>query len=324
MSAFFSIIKNDFYRLMAQKSRFLLYCILSIGAILAAIFFQNHSEKLGTIAINANQIELQSSTYIDIVHLTEEPPLSDLILGKYDAFISLDSNNQYQIETIKGEEFQQKLQKLLNNPQTDFSDNIAPRNIGTNIIGFLMMFILMQGSSLMFLFSQDKEQGQLSRIATAPASLTAYLLAQTSFTFIVLFIPPVVIFVFINLLLPVLLGFSLGIFIGLIAFICLLSTTFALFLNTIVKNGDSANMLASSLIVITSILAGCFYPFEPNNLFAQKCMTFLPQRIILNVSTQIENYTFLPSQYPYIIVLIALTICFFIIAKRKTKKQLTT
>lgn len=324
MSAFFSIIKNDFHRLIAQKSRFLIYCILSMSAILAAIFFQNHSEKLGTIAVNSNQIELQSSDYIDIVNLTEEPPLSDLVLGKYDAFISLNSGNQYKIETIKGKDFEQKLVQLLNNPQAKLHDELAPRSVGANIIGFLMMFILMQGSSLMFLFSQDKEQGQLTRVATAPTSLTTYLLAQLSFAFIILLIPPIVMFLLINLFSPVLLGFSLRVFIGLIAFICLLSTTFALFLNSIIRNGDSANMLASSLIVITSILAGCFYPFEPNNLFAQKCMNFLPQKIILNVSTELENHAFLSRQYPYIIALITIMIYFFIIAKHKTKKQLTS
>lgn len=323
MSAFFAIIKNNFNRLKTQKSRFFVYCLLSMGAILAAIFFQNHSEKLGTIAVNANQIELQSSAYMEIVNLTEEPPLSDLVLQKYDAFVSLDSNNQYKIETIKGKDFEQTLIAVLDNPNVNFHDDIAPRSVGTSIIGFLMMFILMQGSSLMFLFSQNKEQGQLTRIATAPTSLITYLLAQLSFAFIVLLVPPIVMFLLINLFSPVLIGFSLGMFIGLIAFVCLLSTTFALFLNAIVRNGDSANMLASSLIVITSILAGCFYPFEPSNPIAQKSINLLPQKIILNTSTQLENHAFSSSQYPYSIVLIVLIMCFFIIAKHATKKQLT-
>lgn len=323
MSTFFAVIKNNLFRLMAQKSRIFLYCALSIGAIIAALFFQNHSEKLGTVAIVSEQTTLKNSPFIDVVLLTEKPPLSDLVLGKYDAFVSLNQNNQYEIETIKGEEFKQKLIDILDNPLADFSDNIAPRKIGTNIIGFLMMFILIQGSSMMFLFAQDKEQGQLYRIATAPIPFFSYLLVQVCFVFLFLFIPPVLVFSLISFFIPITLGFSAIIFVGLIALICLLATTFALFINTIVQSGDSANMLTSAFVVITSILAGCFYPFEPNNVIAKKCIDFLPQKIILNLSTQLEQHTFSTNQYPYLIALTVFLFCLFILANHNTKKQLT-
>ena len=113
--------------------------------------------------------------------LEREPPLSELVASKYDAVVVFDSQGGYEMRTIKSDEFKQTLGTILSDPAAYHADSMESRGKGTNIIGFILMFVLMQGVALMFLFAEDKEKRQIQRIAASPVSFMGYLCAHGFF-----------------------------------------------------------------------------------------------------------------------------------------------
>lgn len=57
-----------------------------------------------------------------------------------------------------------------------------------------------------------------------------------------------------------------------------LSSAFGIFMHTFCKSMDSANMTASPLIVLTSILGGTFYSYAHSNQIMNALINVLPQK----------------------------------------------
>ena len=84
-------------------------------------------------------------------------------------------------------------------------------------------------------------------------------------------------------------GFSLPVYAGLIGILALLSTAFALFLNSFFDVADTANMLGSAIIILTSILAGSFYSLSKEASLLDKFLLLLPQKDFINFVNALEK-----------------------------------
>jgi ABC-2 type transport system permease protein len=194
--------------------------------------------------------------------MAEKPPLSGLVEQKYDAYVTVDGDGRYRIETLRNDDFKNMLLLLLNNPKADISGSQAERGVGVNIIGFMMMFLLMIAFFNLFAFADDKEQGQLRRIAAAPASFGWYLVAHCVYCLSML-LPEYLLLIILKLC-GWNIGFSLLQYAGLMATLAFLGISFALLLNTLIKKPDNANMLGNSVTVLTRCSQACFMRHKNN------------------------------------------------------------
>jgi len=321
MRVFTAVLKNNLWRLMQQKQRLLLFPILTVAAIAGAVFFNTKADIAGNIAAIAGSNMIPPTPYLNVTMLDEAPPTSELMAGKYDAVVIYDEQGGYEIQTIKSDEFKQMLDNLISSPASFKSGDIASRGTGTNIIGFILMFVLMQGVSLMFMFAEDKEKKQLHRVAASPVSFTGYLCANSVFAFMFLFVPTAVMIGVAHIIPGIDLGFGFATYLLLVALQCALATSFGLFLVALFKKSDSSNMAGSASVVLTSVLAGSFYSFDKGNIVLENAIKVLPQKAFLSLSDSLEKGMDISSWLfngLYIVILIA---AFMIVAVIKTRKD---
>jgi len=263
---------------------------ITLLTIILAVYVTGLQQVKGHVAMIAqnNAMTLpKSSKQLEITVLSQKPPHSDLVKQKYDAYVSVNSNGGYDIETLHSSDFKNMIAFLLKNPGTHVADSKTERGTGVNIIGFMMMFLLMIAFSNLFAFADDKEQGQLHRIAASPASFSWYLAAHCAYC--LSFLVPAF------LMLAVLkwcgwnIGFSLLQYAGLMVVLGFLGFSFALLLNTFIKKPDNANMLGNSVTVLTSILAGGFYSFSKNNSILDQIIKLLPQKELMDFAQHLQD-----------------------------------
>ncbi len=290
MRTFFNVLKNNFLRTIPRLAPIILMTVITLLTIILAVYVTGLQQVKGHVALITQSSTMalpKSSKQLDIAVLSEKPPHSDLVKQKYDAFVSVNANGGYDIETLHSNDFKNMIAFLLRNPDAHVADSKAERGAGVNIIGFMMMFLLMIAFSNLFAFADDKEQGQLHRIAASPASFRWYLAAHCAYCLSFL-IPAFV-------MLAVLkwcgwnIGFSLLQYAGLMVVLDFLGISFALLLHTFIKKPDNANMLGNSVTVLTSILAGGFYSFSKNNSVLDQIVKLLPQKELMDFAQHLQD-----------------------------------
>lgn len=316
-----SVFKNNFNRLMSKKSVLIMMIILTLCAILAALFFSSRPATIANVAFVSSSEEKMDFKYLNITMLDKEPPTSSMVSGTYDAIVTVREDGNYQIQTIKSEEVKQSILAILEHKQLPNVGVLTTRGVGTTIIGFMLMFILMQSSVLMGMFSDDKEHKQIKRVIASPIKMRGYLFAHCLFNFCFLFFPNIIILYIVKFLLNVDIGFTFLQYSMLLSLICIFATSFSLLMNALVKKGDTANMAGSSIIVLTSVLAGSFYSFDKGNDILEKIIQFLPQKAYLNVVSEIEQHLTNSDTIFAALYVIILIIIFFSVAIIKTRRD---
>lgn len=321
MTAFIAVLRNDMYRLMEEKARMLLMQVMIAGAVVIAILMSTRPASAGNIALvlAGGEVSL-ASPYLHVTVLEETPPMSALISNQYDAIVTF-SDHSYHIETVKSDSFRETLEAVLRDPTGYHDEALSMRETGSNILGYLTMFLLMQGVYLMFLFAEDKEQKQLLRISSSPISLTAYMAAHSLFTFLMLFLPTLVILSAVRLIMNADMGMGFIQYSFLLGIICALAAAFPLFLNSLFKSSDSANMSGSAIVVMTSILAGSFYSFEKDNKLLEAIIKVLPQKSYLTIIEAAQEGRLFQLAVPQVLYIALLIFAFFIFAVMNTRRE---
>ena len=291
MRAFFNVLKNNYLRTIPRLSSIILITIITLLTIVLAVYVTGLQQIKGHIVIvtqsNTVMTLPKNSKQLDITVLSQKPPHSDLVKHKYDAYVTINSKGDYDIETLYSNDFKNTIALLLKNPNEKVGDSKAERGTGVNIIGFMMMFLLMIAFSNLFVFADDKEQGQLHRIATSPASLGWYLAAHCIYC--LSFLVPAFLMLVVLKLCGFNIGFSLLEYAGLMSVLCFLGISFALLLHTFIKKPDNANMLGNAVIVLTSILSGGFYSFSKKNVILDNIINWVPQKKVMDFAQYLQN-----------------------------------
>lgn len=316
-----TILYNNFIRLLQEKAYIIVAILLTICSVTAAIVLTNKIEiksNLAIVSTNSN-IEFKPSKYFNITKLSSKPPKSGLIQNRYDAVITME-NGEFTIETMKNDEFKNMLYAALKSPGTFVQNTDTSRKIGTNIIGYMMMFLLMQGVLYGRLFAEDKEKHIIERIAMSPTNFTKYLLGNAIFIIMIIFVPSFVIILAAKIL-GADIGFSLLQYAGLITVLSILSTAFGLFMNSLFCESDTPNMLGSSIVVLTSILTGSFYSFTKENTMFNKFLHILPQKDFMGFMDCLEKGTVSQNAELQLIYVVLLSLILLTFAIMKTKKD---
>ncbi|HEX3026218.1 MAG TPA: ABC transporter permease, partial [Clostridia bacterium] len=290
MRTFLTVLKNNYLRTVPRAIPVLVMTIITLASIMLAVYITGIQQVKGHIVFvtqSPTAVMSKSSKLLEITVSAHKPPHSDLVKQKYDAYITVDDAGNYQIETLHSNDFKNMLLLLLKHPDAKVGDSKTDRGVGVNIIGFMMMFLLMLAFSNLFAFADDKEQGQLHRIATAPASFGFYLAAHCIYC--LSFLLPEFLLLAVLKLIGWNIGFTLLQYAGLMAVLGFLGISFALLLNTLIQKPDNANMLGNSITVLTSVLAGSFYSFSKNNALLDNIIKLLPQKEIMDFAQHMQG-----------------------------------
>lgn len=304
MRTFFTVLKNNYLRTAPRIAAVIVITLITLASVFIAVYVTRIQQVKGHIALIAQSgaAELpKSSDHLAITVVSEKPPRSDLVKQKYDAFVTVDADGTYDIETLRSDDFKNLILYLLADPDADVPALQTDRGTGVNIIGFMMMFLLMFAFANLFAFADDKEQGQLKRIAASPASFGGYLVAHCVYC-LSLLTPEF-------LLLALLkgcgwdIGFSLWQYAYLMAALGFFGISFALLLHTLIKKPDHANMLGNAVMVLTSILSGSFYSFSKSNAVVDHLLKLLPQKQFMNFAQYLQNGSALSHMGPLLYVI---------------------
>ncbi len=324
MNTFFPILKNNYQRFLNRIIPYIVITLISMTSIVLGTYISNKTQQFAHIAVidtNEYMKSIASNAQVKVTHLNKMPALSTLYDQKYDAFLYLDLNGNSHIKTLKNDEFKENLSSLLKNPDTSLSGSYASRSTGVAIIGFMLMFLLVISFSNMSSFADDKELGQLSRIFLAPVSFFWYMMSNLFFS-ISMFTPQFLLLAAMKLI-GISIGLSLLQFLIIILVIGFLGSSFSLLLYTLIEKPDNANMLGSSITILTSVLAGTFYSFSRNNKVLDVITRILPQKQILNFAGKIGSISKLSDVFPLLYVLLLSTVLFslacFILQKKYVK-----
>lgn len=316
-----AIFYNNWRRLLAEKAYLIVSITLMVCAVTAAIVFNNKIELKGNIAVIStdSDIAFMDCNYFNITKLDADLPKSELVQNRYDAVVTI-KDGLYSMDTIKSNEFKTMLYDALEHPDIFVPNMDTSRKIGTNIIGYMMMFLLMQGVLYARFFAEDKEKHMIERVAMSPIYFMKYLLGHAVFITSIISLPSFAVIVIAKIM-GVSIGFSLLQYAGLIVILGGLSTAFALFLNSLFCVADTANMLGSSIIILSSILAGSFYSFTKDKTLFNKLLHIIPQKDFINFVDALEKGTVSRSIELQLIYVIGLSAILFIFAIVKTRKD---
>lgn len=322
------LLKNNFERIKHHKSVLFIACIIMPIFICAAIYISNHSTSHEVIAILNSDIPADiSCEQYTLTSVEQQPPLSAFVNGTYAAFAEKRTDGTYSIITLKGKQDKEAIQTLLTTgrlPADYKGDDLkrTERGIGTNILGFITMLVLMQGVALTTLYPEDRSNGTFRRILSAPCNENQYLAAQFIFTLICIYAPTFAAIAIIHALFGVEIGFSIANIAVLLLLLTVFATAFALFIATVFDR--NTNLIATGISVVTCIVAGCFIEISTNNPVLAAIFKMIPQTEFMELVHGIEfgkNY----FQFRYGIAYILLCSLFFVamginIAKRRISK----
>ncbi|MDP4088945.1 MAG: ABC transporter permease [Bacillota bacterium] len=214
--------------------------------------------------------------------------MSSLLSGKYIAIVEV-KDGSYEVSTIKSETEKKKVESFFINgkiPEGN-QDGRTLKGAGTNILGFILMILLMQGVVLITLYTQDRDSRTFRRILTAPVSERLYLFVQGIFTFAMLFIPSYLAVVVTKVVFGVDIKFNFGTLAVLIGIISALSTSLALFIASVLERNYS--LASSGIYIITCILSGCYISFTGSSRILDELCNILPQKAYMTLAQGVEN-----------------------------------
>lgn len=283
-----SVLKNNYCRMAKRLPATLIMTLVMIASIVLAVYVTSAQQIKGHVVLVTGQSTSSvNSKSLSVTVMKKEPPYSDLVKQKYDAYIIDKGNGKYHIKTLRSNDFKTMLQGILKNPKMIVPQQKTDRGIGVNIVGFLITFMLTEAFMNLFTFADDKEQGQLTRIVTTPVSIVGYIAANCIYC-LSMFLPAYLTIVVIKIA-GFDVGFSLLQYALLLFIIGMLGISFALLLNMFFKKPDNASMFGNATVILTSIMAGSFYSFSKGNKILDYIIKVLPQKQLLDFAQCIQN-----------------------------------
>lgn len=321
MKTFINVLKNNYLRTNPRIILVAVMTVVALSSTMLAVYLSGLHQVKGRIALvmeDSSHTVPEKSEYLKITVLDKKPPLSALVEQKYDAFVTLDKEGEYQVETLRRAEYKDMLQYLLQNPKAEPPKMGAERGIGVNIIGFMMMFLIMLSFSNLFVFADDKELGQLGRVFMAPTSFWGYLAAHVVYCMSLL-LPEYILLVILKLA-GRNIGFSLLQYAGLIAVTGFFGISVALLLYVLIQKADNATMLGNSITVLATVLSGSFYSFSKNNELLDNIIKIIPQKELMDFAQHLQDGKGMEHSAS-ILYVIAFSLLLFVISCGKLRKM---
>lgn len=301
------LIKMIFYRISQNTIYLLMALFIPPLVAIAAIIYTNNIENNVRIAVIGN--EAISIPNITAINQEEKPMLSELVQGKYDAIVW--KEDEYKIETLKGEEFEIAFDRVLNQGETveEAFKSKEQRGVISILMGFLTMLILLLGSMLYKFYYQERS-GTDKRIVVSKVGYLKYTLSHPAVVFLILFVPTATILLLANSILSLSQTVTNMQLLLMIFTLCLLSASFSFCVASMFKTEQNGSLTSTMVIIITSLVSGSFIEISKAGLARQISYLF-PQRYIIDFAINLENEN--AAGYVSIAVIIAISIIMLIL-----------
>ncbi|MGL5820201.1 MAG: ABC transporter permease [Sarcina sp.] len=295
MNKISNIALNRLKRATYNKKKFILMLFIPIIASIIGIFANSFSTSTLNVGVISSQniYEERLNSIEDITAITiddTEKTTVDLIMGKYDLILNMDSKSLHQnIRNVKNINIDKLITDItatspLNKSLADYETEnyLTPMN---KTISFLMLMLFITCTLNSSTIILDKKQGILDRIKTSSSKPINYILGNTFFNFCIAFLQTL-------FALFVAKAFNVAdeiplIQLGIVALlISLVATTFATLMGIIFDNDLYANLTASLLSLLLSLFGGTFIPFENMPEGLQVIGSFSPTRWFVQMTSQ--------------------------------------
>lgn len=291
MSRLISMFQTQILRAIARRNYLFMILVMTLLTIFMAVYFTSEWDRKERIAVVTKEKSFpihHQDLHIEI--LEKVPPTSKLLMNQYDAVLVDQGEGKFYILTLKSRDYKSTLKKVLANPETASKPVAEKTGVGVTLLGYLTLFVLLEGLMFMIFFTEDKQNRTFLRTVTTPAGISRYFLVQSLFTFMILYVPTFLLLVMTKEGFGFDIGFSYGKYGFLLALLSLLSTSFALFMTAIVEKSDNNLSFSASLVVLTSLLSGSFYPVQQEG-FMERLTYWLPQKRFLDLTMDLEQQT---------------------------------
>ncbi|ATH94118.1 MDR ABC transporter permease [Bacillus glycinifermentans] len=320
-----TVFRNRLDRMLTKKAVLIIAIVVIPLMIGAAIFFSSQTIVKDKVAfITDDSLHIPSDPKIDVVQVDKKPPFSSLVLGQYN-FLVEKKGSGYKVTTLKNETDQKRIEQFFKTGHLTESyrgdDQIRnDRGIGTNILGFIVMLVFMQGVAVTALYPEDRTIGAFRRMLASPLSVGKYLFAQSIFTFLCLYIPSYAAIVITSKLFGADIGYSFEMLAVLIGILTALATGFSICMTSIMKR--NINLAASGISIVTCVLGGCFISFTSSNPILEAICTILPQKAFMTLIHGVEIGRSAMEYKGQIIYLFIWTIMLWLIGVFITKRRI--
>jgi len=313
-----NIIKGILYRMINSKPYLIMPLLITPIVIVAAIYFSSSfAAKINVGVVGDYNVKFNSDE-INIIKLENKVPLSDLVKNKYEAVIYFE-NGKAKVDTIKGDDFKSKLEKIVNGENVTIKDG-EKRGVVANIVGYITMFVILLGLMLYKFFFDDKK-GIAKRIISANISYEQYVFSHFISVFIMIFVPTVIVTILAKEVLNIDTRVTALELAFIVLILSLVASSFGLLISSVSKDEESVSMFGGMINVITTLLAGSFFTISNNNLI-NILGNIMPQKHILDFTIALENGRGLDYIDILNVILISfiMIICSFLINKYKIRR----
>ncbi|MCL2354565.1 MAG: ABC transporter permease, partial [Oscillospiraceae bacterium] len=227
------------------------------------------------------------SEYINIVRLEENPKVSKLVIGRYDAIIIFEDDS-FKVETTRGEDVRLVIEGMLTGEITEINiEDEETRGAVSNILGFNMILTLLLGLQI-YMFYFEERGGINKRIVSTNVSYLKYLFSHFAVVLIYLFIPAVVIITSSLFLFNLYTSIAISQIVFIIFVLCFFGASFGLFISTVSKSLEASFAVGNMFVILTSLISGSFVAVTDNRIFTA-ITQILPQRQIMDHIGNLEN-----------------------------------
>lgn len=306
------IVKNNLYRMLREKNYLgLAFLIIPITILISAYVVTMAPTDL-SIGVIGNE-SFKNINGVTFEKLSKDDySVSDLIRGKYDAYI-IEDNGVYRIETSKGSGLKKQIESFLKNVQEKKTSNRSKTAIYSTSLNLLMLTFMIF-SLILYKYYFDERRGINKRIIESTISSSRYVLQHVLTVIIMMLLPTIIATLVLFPLFDIKIELSYVLIVSLV--VCLASA-FGIVLSSFMKKNQGALLVGTMLTVITSLLSGNLFSIESND-FIDKFQIILPQKYIGILGQNLDQHVNLSISS--IIMIFVIIIIFLIVSIYKNDK----
>ncbi len=195
------------------------------------------------------------------------------------------------------------------------------KDMTTQSIGFLILFMMFSATNLSELILQEKENRTFLRLIASPLSSWSYVLSNVLVSMVVLFLQIIFTLTVMEKVFKITSGVPFGEMTAILLLFALTAVSLALLIVSFSKNSNMAGALQNLIVTPSCLLAGCFFPIEAMPESVRKIANFMPQRWLIDGVEKLQTGQSLGNMPLDILILIGFSGAFALIAVYKFSRN---